>query len=92
MNLVFQCMNSIALKEKDFTKSCFIITKQIELAKLFEMGKHQEALYGLELALMMKRLMAICNPMSGGKISQKSSIRFESNESAIHDTISYANK
>lgn len=52
--IVFQGLLSLAMEDKNREKAHMLVTKQRELAALFEMGKYHEAVCGLELAIEEK--------------------------------------
>lgn len=54
LSMVFQGIYLLAMQEHDTEKAHFVIDKQEELARLFELGKYQEASWRLDLAAAEK--------------------------------------
>ena len=59
ISMVFNSICALAMESDDLTKAHKYVTKQQELAKLFEMGKYYEASCGLELAVLEKDADAV---------------------------------
>ena len=74
MSMVFQGIYILAMKDKDREKAYKLVEKQIELAKVFEMGQYHEKSCRLDLATAEKDVDATIEIMEGilasvGKIS-----------------------
>lgn len=57
-SIVFNSMYALAVEHNNLDKAHWFVTKQQELAKLFEMGKYYEVSCGLELATLEKDVNA----------------------------------
>ena len=59
VNAQLQGMYALALQEKDRKKAHFLVDKQVEMAKCFDMGRYYEVSPGLELAVQEKDKKAV---------------------------------
>lgn len=63
MNMVFQNIYILAMKDKDKEKAHMLVEKQSKLANVFEMGEYHEVSYDLDLATAEKDVEATIETM-----------------------------